>query len=66
MNTDLFFPPPMEPSAIEAALTICSQCLVVDECLEDAIENGDDFGVRGGKSAKARLKYRVQRNRVSA
>lgn len=66
MNTEIFFPLKSEPEAFAAAVTVCSQCEVRDECLEDALEYADEHGVRGGLSARARQNYRQRRNKVSA
>jgi WhiB family redox-sensing transcriptional regulator len=38
------------------ALTICSTCPVVDECLDHAIETNERFGVWGGTTERERRK----------
>lgn len=48
------------------AISICHQCPVRQECLDDAIKNLDfDEGIRGGLSPRKRRKYAQQLGAVS-
>lgn len=51
---DMFFPERGDNDGVAAAKAICAVCPVVDECLDDAIESKELFGIRGGKSGKER------------
>lgn len=51
VDMELFFPVTfVGPGAVqaEAAKAVCRECPVRVECLEDAIEQGDRWAVRGG------------------
>ena len=43
------------------AKQVCQRCPVRKECLEEALELGDDFGIRGGESYISRRQIRKQR-----
>jgi WhiB family redox-sensing transcriptional regulator len=65
-NPELFFPvgntgPALQQ--IEEAKRVCTRCVVRDECLQWAIENGQDHGVWGGMSDDERRSMR-RRNRT--
>lgn len=47
------------------AKEICSRCSVVEECLQDALDNKDHHGIRGGMSPQERraLARRLSRKR---
>lgn len=67
---ELFFPIGNTGPAvfqIEEAKAVCRRCDVRDQCLEWAMENGQDHGVWGGMSEDERraLKRRSVRNRIS-
>lgn len=50
-DPELFFPIGESGPALRqagAALAVCARCPVRSECLTDAIEKGDLYGVRGG------------------
>lgn len=60
-----FFPERGED--VEPAKTICRQCPVVEECLEDALADGfSGKGIRGGMSEKTRWQLLRGRKRRSA
>lgn len=63
-DPDLFFPTP-GGSATEAK-AICAGCPVRDECLADAIRTGEEYGVRGGVSARQRRFMAHGRGRLVA
>ena len=46
-----------------AAKAVCEACPVRQECLDDAIEQNERFGIRGGLSYKERLRYKRERER---
>jgi WhiB family redox-sensing transcriptional regulator len=63
---ELFFPVGTTgPAAlqIDAAKTVCGDCLVRDECLEWAMATGQDAGVWGGLSEDERRALRRARRR---
>jgi WhiB family redox-sensing transcriptional regulator len=43
------------------AKEVCRGCVVSNECLEYAIENGERFGIWGGKSERERRRLRRAR-----
>lgn len=51
-NPIMWFPDNGAPSP--DALTICQSCPVKAECLQDALETRDEFGIRGGLYPRAR------------
>ena len=62
-DPEAFFPAPTQTA--HAALRICARCEVRAECLADAIEVGDEHGVRGGVSASRRKRMAADRRRCS-
>ncbi len=62
LDVDLFFPP--RGGNVGAAKKICFQCSVRHECLEHAIANGEQWGVRGGTSERER-RVIVRRRRIN-
>jgi len=46
-NPDLFFAE--APADVEAAKAICQHCPVREQCLADALERGEPWGVWGGQ-----------------
>lgn len=59
-NPDVFFPDRGTP--LKAAKAICNDCVVQEDCLEYALENGEKFGVWGGTSERQRRSIRKARN----
>lgn len=59
VDPDVFFPDRGE--SLAPAMAICDQCIVRDECLEYALDNGERFGVWGGTSERERRRLRRQR-----
>lgn len=60
-DPDLFFPigvtgPALEQ--VERAKVICARCEVCDQCLEWALDTGQDVGVWGGKTEDERRSLR--------
>lgn len=43
-------------SIIKLAKMVCEECIVRYECLDDALDSGDEYGVRGGLTASERRK----------
>jgi WhiB family redox-sensing transcriptional regulator len=67
-DPELFFPIGNTGPAllqIEDAKTVCRRCPVIDQCLQWALESGQDAGVWGGMSEDERraLKRRAARAR---
>jgi WhiB family transcriptional regulator, redox-sensing transcriptional regulator len=60
VDPELFFPE--KGGSTRDAKNICAQCEVRDECLGDALENDERFGIWGGMSERERrrLKQRSQ------
>jgi WhiB family transcriptional regulator, redox-sensing transcriptional regulator len=68
-DPELFFPIGNTGPAllqIEDAKLVCRRCVVIDQCLQWALETGQDAGVWGGMSEDERraLKRRAARNRA--
>jgi WhiB family redox-sensing transcriptional regulator len=65
-DPELFFPigtAGPAASQVEAARAICMQCEVRSECLEWAMDTGQDAGVWGGLSEEERRALRRSRRR---
>lgn len=56
---DIFFPEKGESTA--PAKKVCSHCPVINECLEWAITNDEQWGVFGGMSLRERRKIKRRR-----
>ncbi|MER5995831.1 WhiB family transcriptional regulator [Streptomyces viridosporus] len=70
-DPELFFPIGNTGPAllqIEEAKAVCYRCPVIEQCLQWALEFGEDAGVWGGLSEDERraLKRRAARNRLQA
>lgn len=55
-DPEIFFPDKGAPS--QPAKTVCRSCEVRPECLEYALDNGEQFGVWGGLSERERRRHR--------
>ncbi|MEY9848344.1 hypothetical protein ABH940_005445 [Streptacidiphilus sp. BW17] len=53
-DPDLFFPKPRQHRQTAKAKRICGTCPVVAECLESALRNGDEYGIRAGLTEQER------------
>jgi WhiB family redox-sensing transcriptional regulator len=68
-DPELFFPIGNTGSAllqIEEAKAVCRRCPVMDQCLQWALESGEETGVWGGLSEDERraMRRRAARNRA--
>ena len=54
MGWQKFFPE--EITGVLEAKAICEGCPLIEECLEYAITNGENFGVWGGTSERERMR----------
>lgn len=59
VDPELFFPEKGQPNV--PAKRVCMGCEVRTECLEDALDNDERFGVWGGKSERERRKIKRAR-----
>ncbi|MFI0942799.1 WhiB family transcriptional regulator [Streptomyces sp. NPDC021020] len=72
VDPELFFPHPEEMDKIRAAKALCAQCPVRRTCLDAALENNDQHGIRGGLTEEERaplhsgLPKRLDYSRVNA
>ena len=58
VDPELFFPD--RGGSVREAKSICAVCPVRQECLADALQTRDKFGVRGGLSERERRRiYRA-------
>jgi WhiB family transcriptional regulator, redox-sensing transcriptional regulator len=64
MDASLFFP--VNGNDVAAAVEICQGCPVRDDCLDYALERGEDHGVWGGCSERERRRIRRSRRRWGA
>lgn len=60
----LFFPE--RGQSWREAKAVCASCLVRDECLQYALDNGIHFGIWGGTSERERKSRRRARGNVAA
>ncbi|MEV3931244.1 MULTISPECIES: WhiB family transcriptional regulator [unclassified Streptomyces] len=68
-DPDLFFPIGSSGPAlvqVEDAKAVCGACPVRDQCLEWALENGQDAGVWGGMDENERRALKRRRSRQQA
>lgn len=63
LDPDIFFPDRGE--SLAPAKAICANCIVRDECLEWALDEGERFGVWGGTSERERRKLRRARREAT-
>jgi WhiB family redox-sensing transcriptional regulator len=59
VDPDLFFPE--RGASTREAKEVCRGCVVRDNCLEYALENGEKFGIWGGMSERERRRLRRAR-----
>lgn len=59
IDPELFHPARGE--SCEAARAVCAGCVVREECLQHALDNGERLGVWGGLSERERRKLRAAR-----
>jgi len=59
VDPDLFFPE--RGASTREAKEVCRGCVVRDDCLEYALQNGEKFGIWGGMSERERRRIRRQR-----
>ena len=60
VDTEMFYPGP-SLSLEKVAKKICSQCAVIDYCLNDAINRGDSHGILGGVTGRERKREAKRR-----
>tara|TARA_B100000953_G_scaffold91549_1_gene74610 strand:- start:123 stop:437 length:315 start_codon:yes stop_codon:yes gene_type:complete len=59
VDPDLFFPE--RGASTREAKEVCRSCVVQNDCLEYALQNGEKFGIWGGMSERERRRIRRQR-----
>ena len=59
VDPDLFFPE--RGASTREAKSVCRGCVVREDCLEYALQNGEKFGIWGGMSERERRRIRRQR-----
>ena len=59
VDPDLFFPE--RGASTREAKEVCQGCVVREQCLEFALQNGEKFGIWGGMSERERRRIRRQR-----
>ncbi|MFD0279809.1 WhiB family transcriptional regulator [Kitasatospora sp. NPDC127111] len=52
---DRFYPLPDQSEETQAAKAVCGSCPVSDECLTEALETNDRYGIRGGLVESERI-----------
>lgn len=62
VDPDLFFPE--RGASTREAKAVCRACVVREDCLEYALQNGEKFGIWGGMSERERR--RIRRSRAMA
>ena len=63
VDPDLFFPE--RGASTREAKEVCRGCIVREQCLEFALQNGEKFGIWGGLSERERRRIRRQRAQVA-
>ena len=58
VDPDLF---PRARASTREAKEVCRGCVVREDCLEYALQNGEKFGIWGGMSERERRRIRRQR-----
>ena len=53
-DPDLFFPEQMTSEKAATAVAMCNRCPVQEACMKFAIVNGEEYGIWGGLSPRAR------------
>ncbi|MDG2211926.1 MAG: WhiB family transcriptional regulator [Acidimicrobiales bacterium] len=59
VDPDLFFPE--RGASTREAKDVCRGCVVREDCLEFALQNGEKFGIWGGMSERERRRIRRHR-----
>ena len=59
VDPDLFFPE--RGASTREAKEVCRGCVVREDCLEFALDNGEKFGIWGGLSERERRRIRRAR-----
>ena len=62
-DPEMFFPEPADHVSAAAAVAVCNTCPVTDACLRDALETGEQHGIRGGLTPRHRAQLRTDRRR---
>jgi WhiB family redox-sensing transcriptional regulator len=62
-DTDMFFPAPSDVVTAAKAVAVCDTCPVSDACLRDALETGEQHGIRGGLAPHRRRQLRADQRR---
>ena len=63
LDPDLFFPE--RGASTREAKEVCRGCVVREQCLEFALQNGEKFGIWGGLSERERRRIRRQRSQFA-
>jgi len=64
MDAELFFPD--RGQSLAPAKAICATCPVRTSCGDEALVNGEKFGIFGGMSERERRRVRRQRRQTAA
>jgi len=62
----LMFPGDADHAAIAAAKATCAVCPIRQQCLDVALDNGENFGIWGGTTADERRAWKRKSARVRA
>jgi WhiB family redox-sensing transcriptional regulator len=60
VDPDLFFPE--RGGSTREAKEVCRGCVVREDCLDFALDNGEKFGIWGGMSERERRRIRRRRS----
>lgn len=58
-DPEIFFPDPSDLVGILEAKTICSECELINQCLDLALKQGLKYGIFGGMTPKERERHRI-------
>ncbi len=65
MRLSLFFPSEEDGEESQGAKQICSECPVLDECLESALDTGEQYGIWGGMTFRERRRLQRLRRKTA-
>ena len=62
-DPDMFFPEPGDHVSAAKAVAVCDSCPVTEPCLQDALETGEQYGIRGRLNPQRRKQLLADRRR---
>jgi WhiB family redox-sensing transcriptional regulator len=66
MHPSLFFPRDEDGEEAQEAKHVCSECSVIEECLQSALNAREQYGIWGGMTSLERRRLQRRLRRKSA